>query len=210
MQIRLAKRQIPWLMASARAALGPVVVLGERCNWSGGALAAMVIAALVSDIYDGVLARRWKCDTAGVRMFDSMADTVFYACVGIALWFGRSPALRENAGLLFLLLIAELARYALDLAKFGKPASYHSWLAKIWGLLMAIAVVAAFATSGGGMLIRTSMAVGLLCNAEGFVISLILPRWTRDVKGFAAAMRLRREYVAEAAGPHRPSLLLTD
>lgn len=120
-----------------------------------------------------------------------MADTVFYLCVGVALWVGRSPALRENAGFLIALLGAELARYALDFMKFGKPASYHSYLAKAWGLIMAVAVVAAFATGGGGTLICVSLALGILCNAEGFAMSLILPKWTRDVKGISAAMRLR-------------------
>ena len=37
----------------------PVIVLGALRGWSGGWLAAIVVAALVSDIYDGVLARRW-------------------------------------------------------------------------------------------------------------------------------------------------------
>lgn len=196
MQIEVTKRQIPWLMASARAALGPVIIFGERCNWSGTGLAALVVSALLSDIYDGVLARRWKCDTAGGRLFDSMADTVFYACVGVALWYGRSAALRENAGLLMLLVGMELAHYALDFAKFGKPASYHSYLAKAWGLVMAIAVVIAFATGRGGLLIRVSLVLGLLCKAEGLAMSLILSEWLRDVKGIGAAMRLRRERIS--------------
>lgn len=191
MQIRLAKQQIPWTMASMRIALGTVPMFGQRCNWNGWTMAGLVITALASDIWDGVLARRWKCDSAGVRLFDSMADTVFYLCVGVALWVGRSPALRENAGFLIALLGAELARYALDFMKFGKPASYHSYLAKAWGLIMAVAVVAAFATGGGGTLICVSLALGILCNAEGFAMSLILPKWTRDVKGISAAMRLR-------------------
>lgn len=207
MQTGLMKRYIPWLMAAARAALGPVVILGERCNWSGTTLAVMVVTALISDIYDGVLARRWKCDTAGVRLFDSMADTVFYVCVGVSLWFGRSPALRENAGLLAALLVAEVARYVVDFAKFGKPASYHSYLAKMWGLVMAIAVVTTLATGGGGLLIRGSLVLGLLCNAEGFAVSLILPRWTRDVKGIAAAMELRQEHVTTSiSGNGQPAL----
>lgn len=191
MQIRLAKQQIPWTMASMRIALGAVLMFGQRCNWNGWTMAGLVITALASDIWDGVLARRWKCDSAGVRLFDSIADTVFYLCVGVALWVGRSPALRENAGFLIALLGAELARYSLDFVKFGKPASYHSYLAKAWGLIMAVAVIAAFATGGGGTLIRVSLALGTLCNAEGFAMSLILPKWTRDVKGISAAMRLR-------------------
>ena len=63
-----SKRQlIPWLMAGGRAVLGPVLIVGAKCGWNGLTLAGLVVAALASDIYDGVLARRWGCDTAGVR-----------------------------------------------------------------------------------------------------------------------------------------------
>ncbi|HKO13608.1 MAG TPA: CDP-alcohol phosphatidyltransferase family protein [Acidobacteriaceae bacterium] len=206
MQIR---QIIPWWMAAVRTALGPVILIGERCNWSGSGLAALVITALVSDIFDGILARRWKCDTAGLRLFDSMADTVFYLFVALALWTGPSAALRENAPLLLALLGLEATRYVVDLAKFGKPASYHSWLAKSWGLVMAVAVLAAFATSGGALLIRLSLFLGLLCNAEGLAMSFILPRWTRDVTSITAALGLRRAQVHESARAPRARPLLT-
>ena len=205
MQIR---QIIPWWMAVVRSALGPVILIGERCNWSGCGLAALVITALASDIFDGVLARRWKCDTAGLRLFDSMADTVFYLFVAVALWTGPSTALRENAPLLLALLGLEATRYMVDFAKFGKPASYHSYLAKTWGLVMAMAVVTVFATGGGGLLIGGSLVLGLLCNAEGLAMSCILPRWTRDVRGIPAAIRLRQAWLAETAppAPSRPLL----
>src|SRR5580658_7147584 len=87
---------IPWAMAAGRAALGPVLIAGAMCAWNPVTLAAMVVAAMVSDIFDGVLARRWGSDTAGVRLFDSMADTVFYLCVGAALWLTRPEVLRRN------------------------------------------------------------------------------------------------------------------
>lgn len=205
MQIR---QIIPWWMAAVRTGLGPVILIGERCNWSGCGLAALVLSALASDIFDGILARRWKCDTAGLRLFDSMADTVFYLFVALALWTGRSAALRENAPLLLALLGLEATRYVVDLSKFGKPASYHSYLAKSWGLVLAVAVVAAFGTSGGAMLIRVSLFLGLLCNAEGLAMSFILPRWTRDVKSIAAALALRHAQLHETA-PSQARPLLT-
>ena len=90
------KERIPWLMAGARALLGPVMILGERARWNGVTLAALVVAALLSDIFDGVLARRWKCDTAGVRLFDSMADIVFYAGCAVALWMRHPGIVRES------------------------------------------------------------------------------------------------------------------
>lgn len=185
------REKIPWIMASARVALGPLLITGARCNWSGTALAGMVLTALFSDIYDGVLARRWHCDTAALRLFDSMADTVFYLCVAWTLWIARPQAIRENAALLLTIAFFEALRYAFDFGKFGKPASYHSWLAKTWGLSMAIAVMLLLARPGRCWMWPLSLMVGLACNVEGLAMSLLLPQWTRDVRSISRALALR-------------------
>ena len=200
MQVEKWKRMVPWMMAGARAALGPVMIAGESCGWNGGLLASLIVAALLSDIFDGVLARRWNCDTAAVRLFDSMADTVFYIGVGIALWIGQPQVWHEHAILLGSLLSLEAARFAFDFAKFGKPASYHSYLAKTWGLLLAIAVTAAFAMGHGSMLLAAALLLGIFCDVEGFAMSMVLPQWRRDVKTLRAAWRIRCDISADAMG----------
>ncbi len=187
------KEQIPWVMAAGRALLGPVVIVGERCNWSGIALASLVVTALVSDIFDGMLARRWHSDTAGVRLFDTLCDTVFYVCVAVALWIGQPQTWRAHASLLAALLALEIANFGLAFAKFGKPPSYHSYLAKSWGLVLAAAVIAAFASGHGGPLMLLALATGIVCNLEGLAMSLVLPVWRRDVKTLRAAWRIRSE-----------------
>ena len=185
------KRTIPWAMATSRAALGPIMVLGAACRWNGIAMAAMVVAALASDIFDGVLARRWDCDTAAVRLFDTIADTIFYLCTGWALWLAHPHICRANATLLAIVVAAEVIRYTFDFFKFGKPASYHSYLAKTWGLFLAAGVITAFCSSFSWPL-RLSLWIGILNQIEGAMMSLILPVWTRDVKTLAAAWRLRQ------------------
>ena len=195
MQIKFSKKQIPWVMSAGRALLGPVMIAGEACGWSGVMTAWLVVTALVSDIFDGVLARRWQCDTAGVRLFDSMADTVFYVCAAIALWIGVPQVWRANAGLLAVLVGLEVARYGLDFAKFGKPASYHSYLAKLWGLVMASAVVMVFASGRTSVLIPLALGLGIACDLEGLAMSLMLPVWRKDVKTLPVAWQLRGQMV---------------
>lgn len=194
----MQKTAIPWMMAAARAALGPVLVIGERCGWNGFTLAGIVVAALQSDIYDGILARRWGCDTADVRLFDSMADTVFYIGVAIALWIGVPQVWYQYGVLLTVLLASEGCRFAFDFWKFGKPASYHSYLAKTWSLVMACAVVGVFGLGRPNAAIAVALLLGILCNLEGLLMSLILPHWTRDVKTIAAAWKTRTEAKARS------------
>ena len=193
MEMRMWKQQIPWLMTAGRALLGPVLVIGEKCAWNGFTLAALIVAALLSDIFDGILARRWHCDTAAVRLFDSMADTFFYACVAAALWIGKPAVWASYRTPVLILLALEAGRIAFDLIKFGKPASYHSYLAKTWGLVLASAIVTVFAAGHAVVLMGGAIALGVACNVEGIAMSLMLPVWRRDVKTLAMAWAMRRE-----------------
>jgi phosphatidylglycerophosphate synthase len=60
-----------------RAVACPLIVFGAWRGWPGGWLGAIVVMALLSDIYDGVLARRWGNETARLRVSDSVTDTFF-------------------------------------------------------------------------------------------------------------------------------------
>jgi phosphatidylglycerophosphate synthase len=193
MRFPIRKELIPWAMAGFRAALGPVMIAGAACNWSGLALACMALSAAFSDVYDGVLARRWKCDGPGVRLFDTIADMIFYACVGVALWLCRPQIWHACAGAITAMLAIEALRWLLEIAKFGKPASYHSHLARCWGVVLAVGVVTALATPRGSLLIDAAMFVGIACNLEGIAMSLVLPVWTRDVRNLRAAWAIRRQ-----------------
>jgi phosphatidylglycerophosphate synthase len=192
---RSFKCSIPWMMAGARAVLGPVMMLGERSGWSGLTLAAMVVAALLSDIFDGVLARRWKCDTPSVRLFDSMADIVFYIGCGAAL-FMRCPQLLRSFSIPIMAVIGlEALCISFAIIKFGKPPSYHSYLAKSWGLALATTLVLSFAATNT-LTVQiawwASCGLGAFACLEGFAISLIMPEWRHDLKTLWRALAVRR------------------
>lgn len=94
-------------------------------------------------------------------------------------------------------LALECIRYIFDLRKFGKSASYHSYLAKAWGLTMAIALIAVCALDAGKVLLGFALVLGILCDLEGLVMSGLLPRWQHDVKTIPRALALRRSMLAE-------------
>jgi CDP-diacylglycerol--glycerol-3-phosphate 3-phosphatidyltransferase len=187
----MAKERIPWLMAGARALLGPIMIVGERAGWSGLTLAAIVVTGLLSDIFDGVLARRWHSDIATVRLFDSMADIVFYLGCAIALWMRLPGVVHDFAVPIVMVAGLELLCLAVAFIKFGKLPSYHSYLAKTWGLALASALVAAFVTEHPAAWLVAALVLGTLSNLEGLAMSLVMPVWRQDVKTLAEAWRLR-------------------
>jgi hypothetical protein len=83
-------------------------------------------------------------------------------------------------------------RYAFDLFKYRKTASYHSYLAKAWGLIIAVTVIGVLAFDGLRPLVRVALGWGIAVNLEGLSMSLMLPQWANDVKTLGGAWALRK------------------
>jgi CDP-diacylglycerol---glycerol-3-phosphate 3-phosphatidyltransferase len=154
--------------------------------------AACLSAAFLSDVFDGILARRLGVATTALRRLDSVADTVFYVAATGAVWLLHPSAITGHLGGLLALVVLELARYALDLAKFHREASYHMWSAKGWGIALFLAFVAVLAFGRTGWPVSLAIALGIVTDLEGLAISLVLPAWRHDVPTLVHALRMRR------------------
>jgi hypothetical protein len=70
--------------------------------------------------------------------------------------------------------------------------------------------MASFAGHQGASLIRASLIVGIVCNAEGLAMSTILPMWRRDVRSLFRAWRIRRETLDPRASQKARSLRIVN
>jgi CDP-diacylglycerol--glycerol-3-phosphate 3-phosphatidyltransferase len=159
----------------------------------------MIVAGFLSDVYDGILARRWGTETAALRVSDTVADTLFYLSVLAAIVVRHWPVLRERIVILGVLLGLEVLRAVFDWIKFRRMSSYHSYAAKLWGILLATATFALLCFDGGFWLITVAIVWGILCDLEGLAMSAILPEWTYNVKTLRRAIVLRRTMRAGTA-----------
>jgi CDP-diacylglycerol--glycerol-3-phosphate 3-phosphatidyltransferase len=199
------RRIIPWLLVTFRAAAGPVlVVMSVRMAAPQTWLGALIGAGFVSDVYDGVLARRWGTATVRLRTADSATDLLFYICVLIAAIVRHGPVLRHLLWLLTPILLLEAGRLVLDWIKFGRMTSYHSYAAKAWGVMLALAAIALLGFDRGLVPLAVALAWGIFCEFEGWAMSLLLPEWAHDVKHLSRALELRRRMLARSSAAPVP------
>ena len=117
--------KVPLALTALRALLAPVVILLAWMAPNPLAFGVCLSLAFLSDVFDGIIARRLGIATAGLRRFDSVADSVFYLAATGAAWLLYPDVIRRQWVALAALGIFELVRYIFDLAKFGREASYH-------------------------------------------------------------------------------------
>jgi len=172
------------------------VILFSFFSPHGALLVTCIGLALLSDIFDGMLARRWHLDTETLRRWDTRADTFFYMCVLLVAVL-RYPAAFERRWILLVgLAVAEAAQHIFAAIKYGRHASYHSVLSKIWGLMMATALCALLSFGFDNWFLDLTLAWGILCNLQGLAMSLMLPTWHKDVPTLFHAARIRRQDAA--------------
>jgi CDP-diacylglycerol--glycerol-3-phosphate 3-phosphatidyltransferase len=155
----------------------------------------LAIAALLSDVLDGALARRLGASSETGRLLDSWADLLI-ALVSFAgatlLW---PDTMREEAGYFALVLAALVIPNAWGLLRFRRLLGYHTVSAKASGVFLAVGAVALF-TGMTPIPFRLASFVELAVAAEYIAISLLLPQWTGEMKSVWHAWRQRRGVVA--------------
>jgi CDP-diacylglycerol--glycerol-3-phosphate 3-phosphatidyltransferase len=191
------RKWIPWGLVALRGSLGPLIgftawAFAKAEPWLG----AMILAGVLSDIYDGIFARRWGTETARLRVADTTVDTVFYLGVLAAVIVRHGPELRARRWLVVAVLGMEAVRFVFDQLKYGRSASYHAYSAKAWGILLAAAALASLCFNDAYWLMTLALVWGIANELEGFVMSLMLPEWSYNVKSLWSAAGLRQQQLA--------------
>ena len=190
------KLRLPALLVSFRAALGLGLVAANSAIHNQVVFAICIFVALLSDVYDGVLARRWQIDTENLRRWDTRADTLFYLCVFVVAMM-RYPEAFQNRWLMIAALItAEVVQHVFAAVKYGRHASYHSIISKIWGLMMAGSMVALLGFGVNNWFMDLTILWGICCNVQGIVMTLLLPTWHRDIPTLVHAWKLQKQLLA--------------
>jgi CDP-diacylglycerol--glycerol-3-phosphate 3-phosphatidyltransferase len=174
---------LPWTLVAFRLALGPALLLAAARGVNGLLLAAALSAGILSDIVDGVIARRLGSATTRLRRVDSLVDTVFVLCALGAAWIAHASVLAPHLPLLALMLAVNVISYLPAFIKFGRAPAYHAYSAKAAGLALFGAGMLLFATGQAGWLLDAAIIFTILSHLDRIVITLLLPEWRTDVAG---------------------------
>lgn len=186
-------KYIPISLVVSRALISPFLAWDALDGKTSVWFIVGYLAAFLSDIFDGVIARRLGVSNAKLRQADSWADVTLYACIAVSAWLGYKDVLIANKVPLLMVIVAQLVWWAVNLVKYGKPASYHTYSAKIWGITLSIAILALFGFDRAGVPLWLSCIVGTIHSIEEIAMTLVLPTWTHDVLSIFHALQLRKE-----------------
>jgi phosphatidylglycerophosphate synthase len=192
LSLPIASRELlPVLLTAFRVAIAPVLIIGVWGGLGTTVAAVLIAAGFFSDVIDGYVARWLRVSNPMIRGFDSFADTVFYLAALYSLVALRGAVLARHELAIGVLIATQLLEHLIEVRKFGRPASYHSMSAKVWGVTLPIAMITLL-TSGRDDFLILAIVAGFISHADCLAITMILPEWRHDIATPYDALAIRR------------------
>lgn len=199
---------LPNLLSSLRFLLVPVLL---TLAWHGQnqIFLTCFVMSLLTDLADGLLARRLGLATELGAKLDSWADFLTYLALPLCGWWLRSEIVRQERLWLAAGIGCYLAATIIGFLKFRRLTSYHTWGAKGAAVLVGAAVLIFFA-EGPGWVFRVVMPFVVLTNLEEIAITMTLRRPAANVPSLWHAKKLREAAAATSSPPRNTSPLPTN
>ncbi|MEJ5103729.1 CDP-alcohol phosphatidyltransferase family protein [Chryseobacterium sp. MYb328] len=188
------KSKIPAILIFSRLIIGFTIIVLSIFKVEDYQVIAIVLLSigLLTDIFDGIIARHLNISTQKIRRLDSTVDQVFFISAGVATYIQCPEFFSENIYKLIILVGAECLIYIVSFFKFKKEVATHSIGAKIWTLLLFATLIQVILQCQSVLLFNLCFWIGLLTRAEIIAVLLILKKWTNDVPTVYHAIMLRQ------------------
>lgn len=151
----------------------------------------LIALALITDVLDGIIARRWGVSSIQIRKLDSNVDQVFWIGVIAAIFILRLDLVKSFAGWIFLVVMLEVLAYVISGIKFSKTVATHTLLAKLWTLTLLTLLIELLLFQSNKTMVLC-LALGVISRLEIIGILLVLRSWVSDVPGIISAFKIRR------------------
>lgn len=198
--------KIPHLLILLRFLFAPLILLlaiylGDQARIT---IVILIILGLLSDIFDGIIARKQNISSVKLRRLDSQVDLIFWLSVGISCYILNPDIIKDHTVGIIIVLAMEVVCYMTSFIRFGKETCTHAFLSKIWGLLLFSTFISIIGFGYGGIIIEIAIIWGVFSQLDVIVIILLLPKWQNDIPSSYHA------YLIKKGIPFKKSKLLND
>jgi phosphatidylglycerophosphate synthase len=183
-------RNIPNAISLARLLATPILLAAvlwrrpELFKW-------LLLACLLSDILDGLIARVFRLRSHFGATLDSTADML----VMLIMIAGVCEFQRQFVTVHFWEISVAVAFFALEIIaalwRYGRISSYHTILNRIAAYAQGIFVTSLLFWGYQGWLFHTMIALTIAASSEEFLLLYVLPEHRVDVPGLYWALSNR-------------------
>lgn len=177
------KLKIPFILIYSRIVIA--IVIGVIAFWNISNTPIWIVflmsLGLLTDVFDGIIARKLNVSSEKLRIWDSNVDLFFWLTVLGSIFYLNPHFLSENFVWIFSVVALELLCYLVAYFKFKKTIATHSYLAKMWTLTLLVFLIDLTLHGSSRIPFVLCIGLGVVSRLEIIWIILKLNQWTTDV-----------------------------
>jgi cardiolipin synthase len=175
-------RQLPNAISSARLLATPVLLFAAVAR-RADLFKWLLLACLISDILDGLIARIFQLRSPLGARLDSLADMIVFVIGIFGLYVFQAKVLAPHWMPLAFIVALYVLEAAVALWRYGRISSFHTILVRIAAYAQGIFVMSLFFWGFLAWALYAMTAITALAYGEELVLLALLPEWTTDVRG---------------------------
>ncbi|APD06072.1 CDP-diacylglycerol--glycerol-3-phosphate 3-phosphatidyltransferase [Flavobacteriaceae bacterium UJ101] len=187
-------KNIPFLLIYSRILIG--IIIGfltfyytkHQTIW----IVSLMFIGLLTDIFDGIIARKLDISTKKLRVWDSNVDQFFWLIVIGSSFYLNFSFVKENIVYISIIVLLELLCYLISYIKFKRTIATHSILAKVWTLSLLGFLVDLILHSTSHYFFILCLFLGIISRIEIILIILKLNKWTTDVPSILVVSKINQ------------------
>jgi CDP-diacylglycerol--glycerol-3-phosphate 3-phosphatidyltransferase len=185
-------RHAPNVLSGARALAVPVLLV-LALEEQRLAFTWVLIPALLSDVFDGWLARACHLESRIGAALDSVADTLMLFVSVLGVWVFHPEVIRGHAWLCGIAVGLWVLEDLLALLRYRRLSSFHTYLSKLVANLLGLFIGWLFLFGFEPWLLYLAAGASIVASLEELALLHVLPEWRADVRGLWWVLRERRD-----------------
>lgn len=145
---------------------------------------------LLSDALDGIIARVFDQTSELGSRLDSYGDILTYLSTPMAVWWLWPNIVKEELYYIIAAIVIYILPAIFSLLKFGKLASYHTWITKVSAVLMSAGVVVLLVFDNN-LLFHSAIYFLVIGMVENIAITLIIAKQKSNIYSIWHALNER-------------------
>jgi phosphatidylglycerophosphate synthase len=187
-------KNIPFLLIYSRILFGLLIGLfaffqfENFANW----IVAFMVIGLLTDVFDGIIARKLGVSSEKLRIWDSGVDQFFWLIILASIFYLNLAFVKSNLLWIIILLSLEIATYLISYLKFKKPIATHSILAKFGALSLLWFLIDLVLHNSSSFPFAICVVLGIISRLEIITIVLSLKNWATDVPSILVVTKMNK------------------
>lgn len=184
-------RRLPNVLSGLRLLAVPVLA-ALAARHQENAFAWLLIAALLTDVADGWIARAWSLESQIGALLDSIADSALMFVAVYGIWAFHRDVMTDNTIACSLAVGLWALENLLALARYGRLSSFHTYLSKVAANALGFFIGVLFVFGFEPWLFYLAMGTTIVASVEELALLAVLSEWRADVQGLWWVLRERR------------------